>query len=466
MSKRRTTIQPTDRTGRDSFSRTRQKLQTISLMQHFGLDGYSNPASKIGMASPLMASGTFIRSNLSAEEMSTAYAENWLARRIIDTPAEDATRAWYSISSPTTQEQLRDLRWLEAQYSIRQKLTDAIRWARLYGGSIAVMNILLDDYVLDQPLDPNKLFTFCFQGLTVFDRTQVEPSQELVCDFSDRDFGLPKYYTVYIEDEDGGSRPVRIHHSRVLRFTGRFLPRREMEREEYWGASELVHIWDPLQRLSATAANIAELVNRANLLCLKSNDITEMLAAGTDEHTESVLKLMETENHFRTSYGLQLLSANDSMENLKYDFSGLPQVFEMQMLEVTGAAEIPATKLFGRSPEGMNATGESDMRNYYEMISAIQEKDLRPALERLLPVMAMSSWGFIPDGLEFLFEPLMTLSTEDQIRQAKEHAELLVLLLQAGVISKEEVREDLAEWSGRHGVLTNLKLKEEIQNED
>ena len=105
------------------------------------------------------------------------------------------------------------------------------------------------------------------------------------------------------------------------------------------------------------------------------------------------------------------------------------------------------------------------MRNYYEMISALQEKDLRPALERLLPVMAMSCWGFIPDDLTFLFEPLMTLSTEDQIQQAKTHAELLIMLLQADVISKEEVREDIAEWSGRHGVLTNLKLKEETRNE-
>ena len=68
------------------------------------------------------------------------------------------------------------------------------------------------------------------------------------------------------------------------------------------------------------------------------------------------------------------------------------------MMDVAGAAEIPATKLFGRSPQGFQSTGESDLRNYYEMVAGLQERHLRPALDRLLPVMAMSCWGFLPDG--------------------------------------------------------------------
>ena len=51
------------------------------------------------------------------------------------------------------------------------------------------------------------------------------------------------------------------------------------------------------------------------------------------------------------------------------------------------------------------------------------------------------------------------LSTGDQIHQAKEHSEMLVQLFQAGAITKEELREEMIEWSGRHGVLTKLKGK-------
>ena len=63
------------------------------------------------------------------------------------------------------------------------------------------------------------------------------------------------------------------------------------------------------------------------------------------------------------------------------------------MYDICGATEIPATRLFGRSPEGMNATGDSDIQNYYEKISTKQDAQLRPILEKLLPVISMSAWG-------------------------------------------------------------------------
>ena len=43
-----------------------------------------------------------------------------------------------------------------------------------------------------------------------------------------------------------------------------------------------------------------------------------------------------------------------------------------------GAADIPVTRLLGQSPAGLSATGDSDTRNYYDMIAARQELDLRP----------------------------------------------------------------------------------------
>ena len=73
-----------------------------------------------------------------------------------------------------------------------------------------------------------------------------------------------------------------------------------------------------------------------------------------------------------------------------YSFTGLSDIYDQFMLDMSGAAEIPATKLFGRSPQGLYATGESDLKNYYEMIAQMQERILRPALEKLLPVMALS----------------------------------------------------------------------------
>ena len=106
-------------------------------------DGYSNSAAFLGSDSPLLSSGTFIRSGLTSDyELLTAmYRENWLTMRIIDTPSEDMTRAWYRLSSSVSEEQLHDLRRLEARHSVKQEITNALRWARLYGGSLALMVI-------------------------------------------------------------------------------------------------------------------------------------------------------------------------------------------------------------------------------------------------------------------------------------------------------------------------------------
>ena len=373
-------------------------------------DGYSNAAAFLGEDSPLLSSGTFRRSELTrqTELLTTAYRENWIVKRIIDMPCEDMTRAWYRLSTYMPESDLKALKQLEAKHSVKQELANAIRMARLYGGALALIVIRGDEQRLDLPLDPDVLLPGCFQGLLVLDKTQgVEPSLELVRDLDDPDFGLPMYYTVELEtggnsefriqnselsDSGFGSgmiwngtdsstaeplqygkdntssalrapspqgegymgyQRVKIHHSRVLRFVGRELPYMEMVAENYWGASELEHIWDELQKRNATSANIAQLVFQANITTLKMGHLGQHLAMGTEKQRQDALQAMEAENRLRTSFGLQILNKDDSLENHSYSFGGLSEIYEAFMMDMAGAAEIPATKLFGRSPQGI-----------------------------------------------------------------------------------------------------------------
>ena len=427
-------------------------------------DGYSNAAAFIGEDSPLMTAGTFTRTSLTqnTELLTSAYRTSWLAKRIIDMPSEDMTRAWYTLSTSLSEEALSDLQRLEARHSVKQEITNAIRWARLYGGSIALMVIRGEEELRDQPLNPDTLLPDCFQGLLVLDRAQgISPSLEMVTDLDDPDFGTPAYYTVNVDLPE--LKTVRIHHSRVLRFVGRELPKLEQERESYWGASELEHIWDELLKRSATSANIAQLVFQANITTLKMGDFGEALALGSDIHRQRIQDTIAMENRFRTSYGLQLLSAEDSMENHPYSFSGLAEVYELFMMDMAGAAEIPATKLFGRSPQGFNSTGESDLRNYYEMISQLQERFLRPALDKLLPVMAISCWGMIPDDLEIVFEPVMTTSAGERADLIDKLSSQVIAAFQAGLITREEAVAELKARGKPLGLW--MKLEEPAEGE-
>ena len=417
-------------------------------------DGYSNSMAFLGEASPLLQSGTYLRSGLSSDtELLTAmYRESWLTMRIIDTPSEDMTRAWYRFSAPPPEEDLESLRRLESRHSIRQELTDAIRWARLYGGSIALMVIRGEENRLSEPLDPGLLLPGCFQGLLVLDRAQgVEPSAELEEDLDDPDFGLPKYYAVDLDDIG----TVRIHHSRVLRFTGRELPRREAQRENYWGASELEHIREELDKRSAASANIAQLIFQANITTLKMSDFGDVLAMGTEEQKRRIRDAVMEENRFRTSFGLQLLSAGDTLENHPYSFAGLSEIYEQFMLDMAGAAEIPAVKLFGRSPAGLNATGESDLKNYYEYISRLQERHLRPALEKLIPVLALSAWGFLPEDTGFVFNPIAAESPAEHAELVDRLSSSVIGAYSAGLLTREEARDELRSRGVPFGVWQN-----------
>ncbi len=405
-------------------------------------DGYANPAAFLGESSPLLGAGTFLRSDLSSdtELLTTMYRESWLTMRIVDMPSEDMTRAWYRFTAPLPEEDLESLARLEARHSVRRELTDAVRWARLYGGSLALMVLRGEEGRLAEPLDTDLLLPGCFQGLLVLDRTQgIEPSMELEEDLDDPDFGLPAFYTVELDNLG----PVRIHHSRVLRFTGRELPRREAERENRWGASELEHIREELQKRSATSANIARLVFQANVTTLKMSDFGEVLAMGTARQRQQILSAIEEQNRMRDSFGLQLLSAGDDYENHPYSFAGLSEVYEAFMLDMAGAAGIPATRLFGRSPQGMNATGESDMKNYYEMIGQMQERHLRPALEKWLPVAALSLWGFIPERMEISFPSLMTTAPLEQAEILARNTETLLRAVEGGLLTPSEARARL-----------------------
>jgi hypothetical protein len=104
----------------------------------------------------------------------------------------------------------------------------------------------------------------------------------------------------------------------------------------------------------------------------------------------------------------------------------------------------------------MNATGESDMKNYYEMLAQLQERNLRPAIEKLLPVMAMSLWGEVPDDMEIVFEPLMTTTPAERAQITQQAAGSIIQAFSAGIISQRTALLELQETGKSIGAWTNI----------
>lgn len=429
-------------------------------------DSFINNLAYLGEANKLEQANDYERHGITRdyETLTVMYRENWLTKRIIDLPCEDMTRAWYSISSEIEQDKLDEIAKLEAKHNVKQEVTNMLRWARLYGGAAAVMVIKGQEDMLEQPLDFDTLVPGCFHGLIVVDRTNgLYPSIELEEDMDDPDYGYPKYYNVITDSLSGES--LRVHHSRLLMARGRMLPIQEEINEDYWGASEIEHIYEELQKRNATSANIAQLVFQANVSAMKIGNFGEAMATGTDQMKEKIMQAIFDMNRIKNSSGLLVMGSEDNYEQHPYSFAGIAEVYEAFMLDMAGAAEIPATKLFGRSPQGMNATGESDMNNYYEKLAQLQELQLRPAIEKLLPVMAMSLWGEIPEDMEIVFKPLATTTPAERAEIMSKQAATVVQVFSAGIISQKMALRELQEQGKSIGAWTNI-TDEDIDRAD
>jgi hypothetical protein len=160
-----------------------------------------------------------------------------------------------------------------------------------------------------------------------------------------------------------------------------------------------------------------------------------------------------------------LMGQDDALDTKSYTFAGLSDIYDKFCLDIAGAAEIPVTKLFGRSPAGMNATGESDMQNYDDKISQTQEADLAPTIDKLLPVLCMSEWGYIPDDLDYTFNPNRSMSNKDKVDFAEKGSETIGKAYERSLIGRKTALKEFRQQSNVTGIFSNI-TDEDIDNAD
>lgn len=421
------------------------------------LDAFTNVLARLGAGTPNLLEGTeYSLQRLSRDfnQLNALYRESWIIRRIIDVIPSDMLKNWITITSGIDPDVEKKLSISLRRTQLIDKLKRGMQWGRLYGGALGVMLVKHQGYNLSQPLRLDWIMPGDFAGLLIFDRWNgVNPSNELIEDISDPDYGYPKYYTV-TDPAGGGS--VKIHHSRVIRFTGNTLPFWEEIAEMQWGASVVESVFDELKKRDNVSWNIAQLTFMANIRVLKMQDLGQLLAATDSESQAELLRTLEAQNMLLNNMGMQVMDAADGLETHQYTFGGLADCYQQFIMDISGAAEIPVTKLFGRSPSGLNATGESDLQNYYDMIAEKQEAVLRPILNKVLPPFIISTIGSLPEDFDFDFDPVAEPTDKERADLAKCGTDNVVAAYNAGLISQRTALQELKQQSERTGVWTNI----------
>jgi len=431
-------------------------------------DGYQNLFARLGVGngdnlssgSSYGFGGFLTRNRVLLDAM---YRTSWVVGKIVDAKAEDMTRAGIQINSELKPENTDLIQKKMVSLNVWRNITNAIKWGRLYGGAVAI--ICIEGQKMDKPLKIETVGKDSFKGLLVLDRWLLNPSlNNLVQDFGP-DFGMPKYYDIIASSSVLPT--MKVHHTRVLRFDGIELPSLWKQAENLWSESVVERLYDRLLAFDSTTQGTAQLVYKAHLRTILVDGLRDILAAGGVMEA-ALIKQFEYIRLMQNNEGLTLLDSKDQFAAHQYSFSGLSDVLLQFGQQLSGACEIPLVRLFGQSPTGMNATGESDLRFYYDDINKLQNYQLNEPLLTILRVMSMSllSKPFPEDGT-IAFNPLWQMQDKEKVELAKNIGDSLNNLFNSGILKKHLVLKELKQSSRITGMFTNITDEDitEAENE-
>ena len=404
----------------------------------YRFDGFPDVLHRYSMESSIYDSGMLIPDYDLAEK----YQYNGLFSKIIDRPAEEALKHGieYNISDQTLADFLDDaldrLDWEE-------KATTAIRWARLFGGAVIVM--LLDDgRGLEEPVNWQDIRSV--EELRVYERAIVQPDPN--CYLT----GKAEYFD--ISSTYGGF--FRVHRSRCLVFKNGSLPEYAAPQQYfYWGLPEYVRIRRDLSIALHTHQSAANMIDKSVQPVYKQRGLQSTLAGPDgDDKTLKRLLVLDASRGMMNSVAIDMDGEDYSFQT--FQLSGASEILESTYSLLSAVTCIPQTILFGRSPSGENATGESDLENYYNFVEGIQKRMLKKNIRTLLKAVVQAGVydRSIAESqtIKPTFKPLWSLSEAEQAtvelskaQRAQATAQTAQLYIDMQVLQPDEVRRALSQ---------------------
>lgn len=440
------------------------------------LDFFTNQAARTGWGTPNLAEGTtypLVRFTFDYVTLYSLFESHWLARRIVEMPAQDCFRAWPSLTSEVEPKDLARLGRALERTNTKNKLLTAYTWARLYGGAGCLMVLDGQEDQLEEPLSLDDVELGAFKGVISFDRwVGISPSAEVCADFTrPLEFGLPEFYEV----RANGGESMRVHASRVLRFTGPLVPEPENSAYSQWGVSVLAPTIEAIKGYDNLYANALALSFRALLIGVKWPELAQAMSGlGMTQNAVSqrYQRQMTELAHLISNQSLIPLQENGGLESTQYSFSGLSELMSSFQVVTSGAAQIPLSRLWGRTVTGLGSgENEGDEKVYAERIATDQATYIQPPLEKLYQVLCMSELGEVPDDLGLVFPSIRSLDEKEKADLAKSVVDSVTVCVNLGVMSPQLAAKEIKQSSDKTEFGTNLtdefiaRLSDEVSSE-
>jgi phage-related protein (TIGR01555 family) len=413
-------------------------------------DGLMSLASRMGTDRDKAATTFYARTILSDEQLIAAYSTSWLPRKIVDIPALDACRKWRDWQAKKPQ--IEAIEEEERRLNIKGKILEAAKKGRLFGG--AAVYIGTGDSDPMQPLEVERIGKGGIRYLNVMTRRQLAAG-EIDRNPESEWYGRPASYRL----SGANGLQMGIHPSRLVLFTGAMPADDEITGNPYqgWGDSVLQSTLDAIKNADSTAGNIASLIFEAKVDVVKVPNFSANI--GNSAYEDAVLRRYSLANTIKGINGTLILDAEEEYDSKSAQLAGLTDVLMAFMQIVSGAADIPVTRLLGQSPAGMNATGESDMNNYHDRIQSMQELEMQPAMRRLDECIERSA-GVVDPDVYYRWAPLKQMSEKERADIFKTTADAARQLVGTGtgqeIVPREAVSDALVNRLVEDGVLPGL----------
>lgn len=388
------------------------------------VDAWQNPFTGMGIAGKdKNASNTFAaRAPLGWQEKTNLYRQNWIAKRLVDDIASDATRKGWQIGLTEEADDADDT--IEAINQALHKLhmDDVLRmgltWGLVYGGAVGLL--LTDDTpkalqalgnstmsgsltMTSMPAGGQSMtsittvLTTPLQDLKALKRIWVVDARYALPDITQYDadedspnFGLPLYYTVTPYGNMTNTQAFRVHWSRLVRFNG--VPTDMLTRVQNltWGDSIFEAAYDPLSRYGAAFAGASMTAAEFNNKLLKMKGFTSLIVS---KDKQALMNRLATFKMGLSAFGLGVVDADgEDLDLLSQPVTGLPDLLDRMKQEVAGAVRIPQSRLWGNQA-GKVAGAENDREMWCDWVHGWQQWALEPVLRRIIDLLLISKDG-------------------------------------------------------------------------
>jgi len=417
-----------------SYSDRTKQFKTEVKQASRMVDGLENLVTGMGTDADKTTHNVWKNSGRNANhpELTARYREDWIAQKVCNILPQDMTREWRMIDSP-------EGRQADIELDFRGKVREAYKWARVYGTSCILLDIK-GTGAIDKPLNIKRLKPNCIRSLQVIDRTRLFPVGEVDYNPMSPNYGNPEQYIL------GGSAQ-RIHSSRILRFEATELPRYEHWRNQWYSDSVLIPLFNTMDNFHTAAQAAAALTMEANADVVTVEGLQNILTNPAGEAT--ILKRFRMMKQMKSVHNIILLDSTEEYNTKTMALSGVKDLIWEYLRVVAAACGIPATRFLSASPDGMNATGESDLNNYVDFLRGQQIAQFDPRV-KVLDTIAQAHYGIEP--WEYEWNSIFPESSTQIAEREKTQSESLQVMVDSFIISAAEAREILEKRQTYKGV--------------